>query len=303
VSLYVAAAGLGLLAVALLGPISSAMAGARWVDRAPRAGVLVWQAMGAGALVAGIGGGLCVALERYHAGFVGGLDEMVRGFSDGRPLAGLGVPDALGLTLAADLAFLFCCMLGAVTVRTVVSRRQQRRLIDLVKTATLETGAAVLDHATAVAYCVPGIRPRIVVSAGTINLLDDAELEAVVAHEHGHAHERHGLVMLPLASVSKVLSFVPFARLAPEAVAGLLEMAADDYAVRRLDASALISALVSMATAGAAPKCAFGLSGGLVSRRLERLLHPGRRSVPVALGAIGIACLLLSVPLAVLLAA
>ena len=302
-SLYVAAACLALTAAVLLGPVSVVLAKARWVDRAPRAGVLLWQAIGGSALLAGIGGGLCVALERYHAGFVGGLEEMVRGMFDGRPLAGLGVPDALGLTLAADLAFLFCCMLGAVTLRTVMSRRQQRRLIDLVKTATLDTGAAVLDHASAVAYCVPGIRPRIVVSAGTINLLDAAELDAVVAHEHGHAHERHGLVMLPLAGVRKMFSFVPYARLAPESVAGLLEMAADDYAVRRQDAAALISALVSMATAGAAPRCAFGLTGGLVSRRMERLLEPGRRSMPVALGATSIALLLLSLPVAVLLGA
>jgi Peptidase family M48 len=303
VSLYVAAAALALLAALLLGPLSTAMAGARWVDRAPRAGVAVWQAIGASSLLAGIGSGLCVAVERYHGGFVGGLSQLGDGIVSGRPLTGLGLPDALGLTLAADLGFVFCCMLGTVTIRTVMTRRHHRRLVDLLALRTLETGAAVLDHATAVAYCVPGVRPRIVVSEGTIELLDDAELEAVVAHERGHAHERHGLVMLPMAGISKMFSFVPYARLAPASVAGLLEMAADDYAVRRQNPSALISALVSMATVGAAPTCAFALTGGWVSRRMERLLNKDNRSSAVAVGAGGFALALLALPVAVLLAA
>ncbi len=302
-SLYIAAATLALLATVLLGPVSTAMARARWVDRAPRAGVAVWQAIGASALLAGIGSGLCVAVERYHRGVVGGMGQLAEGIVDGRPLAMIGLPDALGLTLAADLAFVLCCMLGAVTVNTVLTRRRHRRLVDLLALRTLETGAAVLDYSAAVAYCVPGIRPRIVVSAGAIELLDDAELDAVVAHEKGHAHEHHGLVMLPLAGVSKVFAFVPYARLAPTSVAGLLEMAADDYAVRRRDPSALVSALVSMATAGVVPSCTFALTGGWVSRRVERLLTEHRDSTGVALGASAAALVLLALPLAVLLAA
>jgi hypothetical protein len=109
--------------------------------------------------------------------------------------------------------------------------------------------------------------------------------------------------MLPLAGVSKVFSIVPYARLAPPAVAGLLEMAADDYAVRRRDPAALISALVSMATAGAAPTCSFALTAGWVSRRVHRLLEGNRLSAPVAVGATGAALLLLALPVAVLLAA
>ncbi len=302
-SLYFAAATLALFATVLLGPVSTAMARAQWVDRAPRAGVAVWQAIGANALLAGIGSGLCVAVERYHNGVIGGLRQLADGIVDGRPLAMIGLPDALGLTLAADLAFVLCCMFAAVTVNTILTRRRHRRLVDLLVLRTLETGASVLDYSAAVAYCVPGIRPRIVVSAGAIELLEDAELDAVVAHEQGHAHEHHGLVMLPLAGVSKVFAFVPYARLAPTSVAGLLEMAADDYAVRRRDPSALVSALVSMATAGVVPSCSFALTGGWVSRRVDRLLNEHRNSTGVVLGASATALLLLALPVAVLLAA
>jgi len=302
VTLSVAAVGLVLLAVVVLGPLSTALARARWVDTSPRGAVALWQALGVSALLSGIGAGLCVAVERYHAGFTGGVAELVNSVTSGHPLTGLGLPDALGLTLAADLAVVLCFLLGSVSMRIATTRARHRRLVDLLSLQMHETGAAVLEHDAAVAYCVPGIRPRIVISAGTVELLDEDELAAVVAHERGHAHERHGLVMLPMVCISKIFAFVPYARLAPSSVAGLLEMAADDYAARRQDRGALASALVSMATAGAPPRCTFGLTGGLVSRRVVRLLDEPRPSGRVVLGVTGAVTTLLVLPVALLLA-
>jgi Zn-dependent protease with chaperone function len=207
----------------------------------------------------------------------------------------------LGLTLVADLAIVLFCLLGTVVVRTVRSRARVRRLVDLLARRTPD-GVAVLDHPAAVAYCVPGVRPRIVVSEGTIDLLDEPEFHAVIAHERGHASEGHGLVLLPLVSVRKVLAFVPYARLAAPSVAGLLEMAADDYAAQREDSGALISALVSMSTAGARPTCALGLTDGSISRRVERLGRPRLGSARLALGAALAVAGLLALPLVLVLA-
>jgi Zn-dependent protease with chaperone function len=300
-TLYIEAAGLLFLAAALLGPSSLVLARARWVDQAPRAAVALWQAMGVTSLLAGIGGGLCVAVERYQRGFVGGVSQLGRGLVGGRPLTGLGLPDALGLTLAADLFVVLGFLLASVTLRIVTARARHRRLVDLLAVRTHRTGAAVLDHSGAVAYCIPGFRPRIVISAGAVALLDDAQLDAVVAHEQGHATERHGLVMLPLVGVSRVFAFVPYARLASQAVAGLLEMAADDYAVLRRGRGALLSALVSMATAGAPTHCSLALTGGSVARRVERLIADRRGSSRVACAAVGTAVALLALPVALLL--
>jgi Zn-dependent protease with chaperone function len=299
-SLYLAAAGLALLAASLLGPLSITLARATWVDRAPRAAVALWQALGISALIASIGSGLCVAVERYHVGFAGGLAQIVDSVRNGHPLQGLGLPDALGLTLAADLAFVLGCMLVVVVLRIASSRARHRHLVDLLARPTPD-GVSVLDHPAAVAYCVPGIRSRIVISAGAIELLDFRELHAVVAHERGHAHEAHGLVMLPLVCLSRTLGFIPYARLAPAAVAGLLEMAADDYAARHASRAALASALVSMATGGAQPSCGFALTGGSIPRRVDRLLREPRGARPVAFGTSLLVVGLLAIPLAVLL--
>ena len=53
-TLYATAAVLAVLATVLLGPLSIALAKATWVDRAPRAAVALWQAVGVSALVAGL---------------------------------------------------------------------------------------------------------------------------------------------------------------------------------------------------------------------------------------------------------
>ena len=190
--------------------------------------------IGISATLATIGAGLCVATERFHAGFVGGVGELGEGIVGGHPLQGLGLPDALGLTLAADVGVVLVSVVGVVVVRTVLARARHRRLLNLLAAPSLSrAGTLTLDHPSPVAYCLPGIRPRIVISSGTQRLLDQAQLAAVIEHERGHAHERHGLVMLPMTSLTEPFRWIPYARLAPRAVAGLLEMAADDHAARR----------------------------------------------------------------------
>lgn len=139
------------------------------------------------------------------------------------------------------------------------------------------------------------------ISDGTIAMLSDSELAAVVAHERGHAVERHGLVMVPMVGLRKVFHWVPYAVLAPTSVAGLLEMAADEYALRRHDPGSLLSALVSMATAGiVSPACAFDMASHDVARRVERLLACRRTSKRVAVAALTTSAALFVAPVTLL---
>jgi Zn-dependent protease with chaperone function len=284
-SLFVAAGLLAAFSLLLIGPASVRLAEAGWVSRAPRAAVVLWQSMGVSAMVAAIGAGLCLAVERFHAGFLNGLGDLLAGLVDGHPLRGLGLPDALGLTLAADLGVVLVVLIGTTMGRTVAARAHHRHLLTLLAGGTpTHPGLVLLDHPQAVAYCLPGFRPRIVISTGTQRALSDQELHAVIAHERGHAREHHGLIMLPMAPLTDLFAWIPYARLAPTCVAGLLEMAADDHAVRQHQPAALASALVQMATlAGSAggtnvPCCAFGATAVGVPARVDRLLNPGRSS-------------------------
>lgn len=272
-NLLILAGTLAVLAFVLAGPFSVWLSGVDWVARAPRSSVFLWQCTGLGALVSGIGAGIAVAVYRYHVGFVRGLEKLFDGLVGGHPLQGLGLYDALGLTLAADLIIVLCALVATLTIRTLRQRARHRRLVDLLaRRSVMHPGTQVLTDNRAIAYCLPGLRARIVVSDGTLRLLGAEEVEAVIEHERGHAHGRHGLVLLPMVSLRELFAWIPYAKLAPREMASLLEMAADDFASRRSNRHAMAAALVEMATVHWAPNCALALCGSGVSSRVDRLL-------------------------------
>jgi Zn-dependent protease with chaperone function len=288
--------------LALLGPVSMWLARAPWVTRAPRSAVALWQAIGLSALASGIGGGLVVAVYRYHAGFAPGVGKLTEGLTGGHPLQGLGPRDALGLTLAADLLIVLFVHFGCLTVRTIRSRVRHRRLLNLLACQSSEyPGTDLIEDPRPVAYCLPGRRPRIVISEGALRLLSRTQAHAVIEHERGHAHEHHGLVMLPMWGLRKIFAWVPYARLAPIEMGSLLEMSADDYSAKRSDPVELATALVQMATSGYVPSCALGAAGHGIPRRVDRLLGASRNSKRIAIASGVLAAIVVSTPLAVML--
>jgi Zn-dependent protease with chaperone function len=299
-NLLVTAGLLAILTAALLGPLSQWLSRAAWVSRAPRAAVMCWQSIGLSALIAGMGAGLSVAVARYRLGFAGGARELVASLSSGHPLQGLGLYDALALTLAADLGIVLVVIFGSLTVRTVRSRARHRRLLDLVAhQSAAYPGTDLISDSRTVAYCVPGVHPRIVLSEGTLRLLGPSEIAAVIEHERGHAQERHGLVMLPMLGLKNLFRWVPYARLAPREIATLLEMSADDYSTRRYDPLTLAGALVDMAASGCAPRCALSAAGSDVPQRVNRLLSNSRNSKRTAAATGLLAAAFVALPLAI----
>jgi Zn-dependent protease with chaperone function len=262
--------------------------------------VLCWQSIGLSAIAAGIGAGLSVAVARYQVGFAGGVSELVGSLFSGHPLQGLGLYDALALTLAADLGIVLIVIFGSLMVRTIRSRARHRRLLDLVAhQSAVYPGTDLISDSRTVAYCVPGLHPRIVLSEGTLRLLGPTEIAAVIEHERGHVQERHGLVMLPMLGLKNLFRWIPYARLAPREIAALLEMSADDYSARRFDPLTLAGALVDMAASGCAPRCALSAAGSDVPRRVSRLLSDSRNSKRTAVASGLLAGAVLVLPAAV----
>jgi Zn-dependent protease with chaperone function len=178
------------------------------------------------------------------------------------------------------------------------ARARHRALLSLIAHHSADAvGALVVDHPGAAAYCVPGVRSRVVISAGTIALLDQRELAAVLAHEFAHARERHDLVLLPFTSLPRI----GLVARCLDAVALLIEMAADDRARRHRPARELATALLRFATAPAAatPACAMSAlpEGGPVMARVQRLLHPSDQPLRMRLGTGMAAVVLAATPL------
>jgi hypothetical protein len=154
-----------------------------------------------------------------------------------------------------------------------------------------------VDHPVAAAYCLPGLKSTIVVSAGTLDLLHPAELAAVLAHERAHLRARHDLVLIPFTSLRRAFPRSRVIAQAQRTVALLVEMMADDHALRALPARDLLparelaKALLRFGAAGTscAPEGALAVSGGTtvsrgaapgvtaegeITARVSRLLEP-----------------------------
>lgn len=150
------------------------------------------------------------------------------------------------------------------------------------------TDAILLDDPRPAAYCAAG---TIVVTSGAIRVLDAAQLAVVLAHEKAHLAGRHHAVTLLVRALASVLPGVPLFSRAPDEVARLLEMTADDAAVRRSGRGVLISALIAIATGepvpGAAPvpRGALAAAAYAVQSRVERMLAPAGRSRSAAYAA------------------
>lgn len=126
-------------------------------------------------------------------------------------------------------------------------------------------------------------RPRVVVSAGALMALDDDELAAGLAHEHGHIARGHRFALLTAEIAWALARFMPGTRSAIAELAFHLERDADGFAVRqRHDPVALASAICKTAHPQIAPQGALlGLSGRGVTARVRELLvephdHCGR---------------------------
>jgi len=311
-----------LLAVVAIGSAfgASALPQASWPRRSPAAAILLWQALGLAAGLAAVGTLIGLAMPASHIGLVrsvlrvgallraGDLFRLSSEFSFGT--AG-GVPVivvALRLTfLAAGLALLasLCWMLVAASAAAVQARRRQRALLTLLAHGDPKVpGALVVDYPSAAAYCLPGLRSQIVVSVGTLQLLGRGELAAVLAHERAHLRERHDLVLLPFTALRRALPRSATCTGAHRAVALLVEMLADDRALRGRPARELVSALVRFGTAGTCPAPAGALAAGEgeVAARVTRLLQPVRPLPPAAVLAVCLsAALLVAAPITLLI--
>ncbi|GLW11582.1 hypothetical protein Misp01_67100 [Microtetraspora sp. NBRC 13810] len=277
---------------------------AGWTRRSPRAALALWQAIGLAAGLGAVGVGLVAAVAPLAAVFPHGVHSLAGQFAAGRGLEGLGVVHVAALAWSLALTTWLVMHTARVTVRTVAQQRRQRLLVDLLAPYSAAHDAYVLPGAQPLAYCVPGRRARIVLSQGALDLLDPAELDAVLAHERAHARGHHALLLLPFLALHNAFPWLPVARGARRTVPVLLEMLADDRARRARGEWPLAQALVRMATAphdGAAG--ALAMADTAVPQRVERLIGGGARSSrTLGVPAYAMAALLIAGPLGVLLA-
>ncbi|HEY6762735.1 MAG TPA: M56 family metallopeptidase [Baekduia sp.] len=189
--------------------------------------------------------------------------------------------DAAGIVVLA-LAALGAAVLLAAMRATVAHVRAHRRLIRRLPVLGALPGypaVRVVDLPTPMAFCAGWLRPRVYVSVGVLRRLDEAELAAVLAHEHDHRALRDPLRLALGAVLSQALFFLPVLRPLHERYGDVAELRADAAARGALDGAAgpLASAMLVFGTspsggvAGISPERVDSLLGLTTSWRAPRL--------------------------------
>ncbi len=293
VAVLAAGATLGLAAPVVLGRLAR-------LDRAPQAAAYLWLAATVGAVSAVVLAGLLLIVGSSRlvtdlAVLLATCSMALRAALDAPtgmpgPLLGLGL-----LTVVAG------GLLGGISIagtRAWRAARGQRELLRLAgRSQPGLPGVTVLDHPVPLAYCLPGRiggRPGpVVVTTATLQQLDPAQLQAVLAHERAHQTRRHHLPLLAVQALRIGFPWLPAARAAHGAVARLVELAADDDTVHRHNPADVAAALATLATAPT-PTLGLGASGPTTIDRVRRLTTPPTTGPG---GSLLLASLVVAVPL------
>lgn len=138
-------------------------------------------------------------------------------------------------------------------------------------------GTRLMADGTARAFSVLGLRDRVVLSTGLLDVLGPREVLAVIAHEQAHRRRHHHLAS---AAVAVAGAAVPVLRPLAALAAHAAEREADeDAAVALGDRRVVAAAVARVGLAGVrarpgVPIPALGAGGGRVPARVEALLRP-----------------------------
>ncbi|UQA96674.1 M56 family metallopeptidase [Streptomyces halobius] len=297
------------VALMILGVLAAAMAPrlmarADWPDREPVLALWVWQCVVAGVLLCCV---LAMSLSAAAAW------EAVRSpvFRFAPPV----VVDAYALQEYGPWAGVLALLLaggGAWTavvltreVRAARARRRQRRA-DLLRRSPALPGEepskerlVLLEDDRPRAWRLHSGSPQLVVTTAALRRLKGRQLDALIAHEQGHARARHDLLLHCASALAVGFPQIPVFAAFRDQVHRLVELAADDVASRRFGRLTIALALVELnEDRGVFGPCPTQLAE--VPRRVNRLLAPAPRFTPARrLRMTAYAALLPAVPLLV----
>lgn len=288
-------------AALLLLAAAPALRRVRLFDRSPRLGILAWQVLTTSALLSVVLGGLAllvpsVPVSSSLAEFLEACAMMLRyryATPAGAFLGSLGIAFALVVCLRTA----YHLVLATTQARRL---RRAHRETAILAGHPRSGGVTLLEHAVPAVYCLPGRTRHIVLTTGALEALEPQQLEAVLAHEREHLRARHHLVLMAAGAVATAFPHIRAFRTAHTEISRLVELAADDAAVRRTGRFTLAEALLALADSQR-PAAALAAGGSTAGDRVRRLIDAQgpRRLVSVLIGgALAVSVLVLPVMLA-----
>ncbi|MDN3292881.1 M56 family metallopeptidase [Streptomyces ficellus] len=244
---------LALLALGLLAAVAAPrlLARADWPEREPVVALWVWQCVVAAVLLSF---GLSMTFSAAAAW------QAVRGHVFAPAPRAVVEAYALGALgpWSAVLAVLLACgglWTGAMLTREVrrARARHRRRRAELLVRAPLLPGErpgadplVLLEGERPDAWWLPGPAPRLVITTAALHRLKGHQLDAVLAHEQGHARARHDWLLHCSAALATGFPQIPVFAAFRDEMHRLVELAADDVASRRFGRLTIALALVEL---------------------------------------------------------
>ncbi|MER7759313.1 M48 family metalloprotease [Streptomyces sp. NPDC097619] len=282
------------------------LARARWPEREPVVALWLWQCVVGAVLLSFALSMVLSAAAAWEAVrgrlFATAPHGVVEAYALG-PGGAWATVTALGLAAAGVWS-------GAMLVREVARARRRLRLrhAELRERAPLLPGEepggerlVVLEAPRAGAWWLSGPAPQLVVTTAALRRLKGRQLDAVFAHEQGHAAARHDWLLHCAEALAGGFPQVPVFEAFREEMHRLVELAADDAASRRYGRLTIALALVGLnEDRGTFGPCAHPQAH--VPERVRRLLSaparlPARRRLLLTAAAL----LVPAVPVAVAL--
>lgn len=244
------------LVLLLLGALAAVVAPrlvsrADWPEREPVVALWVWQCVVAAVL-------LCFALSMTFS--AAAAWQLVRGHVFAPAPHGVVEAYALGANgpWSAVLAVVLACgglWTGAMLTREIhrAHVRRKRGRTELLVRAPLMPGEepgteplVVLEGERPDAWWLPGAAPQLVVTTAALRRLKGRQLDAVLAHEQGHAQARHDWLLHCSAALANGFPQIPVFAAFRDEMHRLVELAADDVASRRFGRLTIALALVEL---------------------------------------------------------
>jgi Zn-dependent protease with chaperone function len=204
--------------------------------------------------------------------------------------------DAIVVLVLALLGFAVIVVALVSAAREVIASARLARRVEA-RSAPLGHDVRLLDDARPLAFCAGLCRPRIYVSRGAVDLLDQEALDAVIAHERHHARQRDPLRLATSRVLARSLFFLPGLRTVADRHRAWAEIGADESVLVSAPhgRSALARAILDFVDHG-------GPEAGVDPSRIDHLAGdaPSWR-LPAALSAVALAVLVLLVAVSALL--
>ncbi len=224
---------------------------ADWSEREPVVALWVWQCVVAAVL-------LSFALSMTFS--AAAAWQLVRGRVFAPAPRGVVEAYALGANgpWSAVLAVVLACgglWTAAMLTREIFrarSRRRKRRTDLLVRSPLLpgeqpgDEPLVVLEGERPDAWWLPGTAPQLVITTAALRRLKGRQLDAVLAHEQGHAQARHDWLLHCSSALANGFPQIPVFAAFRDEMHRLVELAADDVASRRFGRLTIALALVEL---------------------------------------------------------